>query len=93
MEAAVCQGLLPSSGSRLSRELGSKQRARHPRGPTAAPGWQAPGDQPVLTLHLQCQWPYCTAEPWRERAPPGCQPTRKHNALAGLSGGAKGQLP
>ena len=23
---------------------------------------------------------------------PGCQPTRKHNALAGLSGGAKGQL-
>lgn len=71
MEAAVCQGLLPSSGGRLSQELRSKQRACHPRGPTAAPGWQASGDPRVLTLHLQCQWPYCTAEPRREWAPFG----------------------
>lgn len=95
MEAAVRPGLLPSSGSRRSRETleAISRGGSPPRGPTAAPGWQAPGTGSLSSPSSQCQWPYCAAEPWRERAPPGCQPTRKHNALAGLSGGAKGQLP
>ena len=71
MEAAVHQGLFPSSCCCLSQELGSKQRAWHPCGPTAAPGWQTPGDRPVLTLHLQSLLTVAELSHGENRAPPG----------------------
>lgn len=58
------------------RELGLlSRRGCHPRGPLATRMLEPRGPACPLTLHLQCQWPYCAAEPWERRAPPGCQPT------------------